>query len=230
MAEDATVLVLGASRGLGFALAEEWLGRGRHVIATIRGPAPQIEALQSRYAGRLHIEAGVDITDAASVRALRRRLEGRTLDVLFVNAGICKAAGDTPATVAEADFLDMMLTNALSPVRAAEVLEDLVAAPGVIAVMTSQIGSITNATGKQQCYGASKAALSMLMKCFAERHADDPRAMLLVAPGWVRTDMGGPNATLSIEECIPSVADVVEKSAGAPGLRFIDRHGDTLPW
>jgi hypothetical protein len=68
------------------------------------------------------------------------------------------------------------------------------------------------------------------MKCFAARHPGDRRAMLLVAPGWVRTEMGGADASLSIEESIPFVVDSVERSRGKPGLRFIDRHNRALPW
>jgi hypothetical protein len=70
----------------------------------------------------------------------------------------------------------------------------------------------------------------MLMKCFSARHAGDPRALLLVAPGWVRTDMGTSAATLSMEESIPFVTQSVERSRSKPGLRFIDRMGRTLPW
>jgi hypothetical protein len=68
----------------------------------------------------------------------------------------------------------------------------------------------------------------MLMKAFSERHPDDPRALLLVAPGWVRTEMGDEEATLEISDSIPLVVDMVERDAGIPGLRFTDRRGD--PW
>jgi hypothetical protein len=70
----------------------------------------------------------------------------------------------------------------------------------------------------------------MLMKCFAGRHPGDPRALLLIAPGWVRTEMGGPGASLSIEESIPGVVDAVESNLGRAGLRFIDNRGRTLSW
>jgi NAD(P)-dependent dehydrogenase (short-subunit alcohol dehydrogenase family) len=100
--------------------------------------------------------------------------------------------------VSDRDFLDMMLTNALSPMRVIEVFHDLVAENGVIAAMASEIGSISNSVGFWELYSSSKAALNMLMKAFSERHPDDPRALLLVAPGWVRTEMGGEEATLEI--------------------------------
>lgn len=226
---DQTVLVLGASRGLGFALAEEWLDRGWNVIATARGPSDELNALAERQAGKLEIE-NVDINDADGARALRDRLDGRRLDVLFVNAGIARAIEASPATASERDFLDMMLTNAFSPVRAAELLRDLVPAGGTIAIMTSELGSIANANGGWQLYSSSKAALNMLMKGYAAKNAGDKHTLLLVAPGWVRTDMGGRGASLSIEESIPLVVDMIEANCGTPGLRYVDRFNKRLPW
>jgi NAD(P)-dependent dehydrogenase (short-subunit alcohol dehydrogenase family) len=228
MAEPSTVLVIGASRGLGLALAEAWLGRGWRVIATARGRSEPLEALVSRYGDALTIET-VDINEAEGVRALRRRLEGRRLDVLFVNAGIAREIEKSPATATERHFLDMMLTNALSPVRAVELLDDLVAPDGVIALMTSGLGSIANSSGFWQLYSSSKAALNMLMKGYAAQH-HDRRALLLIAPGWVRTDMGGPGASLSIAESIPLVADTVQANRGKPGLRYVDRFNKPVPW
>jgi NAD(P)-dependent dehydrogenase (short-subunit alcohol dehydrogenase family) len=229
MATESTILIIGASRGLGLALAEEWLKRDTRVIATQRGSSHHLAALQSRYPGSLAIET-VDIADTASVRALRERLGNRQIDVLFVNAGICKATEETPSTVAEHDFFDMMLVNALGPMRAVELLEDLVPAGGTIAIMSSELGSITSNSGQWELYSSSKSALNMLMKCFSARHPGDQRALLLVAPGWVRTEMGTTAASLSIEESIPFVVETVERSHGRAGLRFIDRKGRTLAW
>jgi NAD(P)-dependent dehydrogenase (short-subunit alcohol dehydrogenase family) len=229
MADRSTVLVLGASRGLGLALAEEWLKRDAYVIGTVRTASQELKTLQGRFPGSLEIEI-VDIVNVASVHALRDRLGNRRFDVLFVNAGICKATKETPSTVDEQDFVDMMLTNALSPMRVIELFEGLVPASGVLAVMTSELGSIAGNPGHWELYSSSKAALNMLMKCFAARHQGDRRAMLLVAPGWVRTHMGGPTALLSVEESIPFVVDSVERSRGKAGLRFIDRNSRTLSW
>ena len=136
MTTESTVLILGASRGLGLAMAEEWLRRDAKVIATQRSASPDLSELQGRYPRRLEIET-VDIVEAASVHALRERLGARRIDVLFVNAGICKAREETPSTVDERDFLDMLLTNALGPMRAVELFENLVPASGAITVMTS---------------------------------------------------------------------------------------------
>ncbi|WP_448031824.1 SDR family NAD(P)-dependent oxidoreductase [Bradyrhizobium liaoningense] len=229
MAKQKTALIVGASRGLGLALAEEYCARGFRVIATVRRPAKELEQIAARYPSSLEIET-TDIADAASVAALSQRLARRDLDTLFVNAGICLARENTPADVREQDFVALMLTNALSPMRFVEMFESQVAPDGIIAVMSSELGSISGNRGAWEIYSSSKAALNMLMKCFAARHAGDSRAMLLVAPGWVRTEMGTAAAMLSIEESVPAVVTAVEAHAGQPGLRFIDRHGKPLPW
>ncbi|KJC35766.1 3-oxoacyl-ACP reductase [Bradyrhizobium sp. LTSP885] len=229
MATRNIVLIVGASRGLGLALAEEYCARDFHVIATVRSPSAALDRIAARFPASLTIETA-DITDVRSVEALRQRLAGRTLDTLFVNAGICLARDDTPKDVREQDFLAMMLTNALGPMRVVELFEHQVSRNGVIAVMSSELGSIAHNRGAWELYSSSKAALNMLMACFSKRHAGDSRALLLVAPGWVRTEMGTDAAALSIEESIPHVVAAVEARAGRPGLRFIDRHGKTLPW
>src|SRR5258708_5401756 len=202
MTTKSTVLILGASRGLGLAMAEEWLKRDTKVIATQRSASPDLSELQGRYPGSLEIET-VDIVEAASVHALRERLGGHRIDVLFVNAGICTAHEETPSTVGERDFVDMMLTNALGPMRAVELFENLVPASGAIAVMTSELGSIAGNKGSWELYSSSKAALNMLMKCFSAPHAGDPRALLLAAPRSAPTHTGTPPAPLSTTITIP---------------------------
>lgn len=226
---QATALIVGASRGLGLALAEEWLTRGWRVVATARGGSTGLDELRARFSDQLEIEQA-DIVQAPTVRALSARLRGRQIDVLFVNAGIARANDKTPLDVEEQDFVDMMVTNALAPVRTVELLNELVPDDGVIALMTSELGSIANSTGFWPLYSSSKAALNMLMKGYAARRPHEPRALLLVAPGWVRTDMGGPEAILSIEESIPLVVDMIEANRGKPGLRYIDRFNHELPW
>ncbi|SDE44441.1 SDR family NAD(P)-dependent oxidoreductase [Paraburkholderia lycopersici] len=230
MAQKPTVLVIGASRGLGLALAEEYARRGWTVIATVRSPSDQLDKLKTHYPNTLQIEIGIEVSDATSVKNLRERLDGRTLDVLFVNAGIARSIELTPSSAPEQDFLNMMLVNAFSPVRLIEALEDVVAAKGTIAVMSSELGSIENNDGFWDLYSSSKAALNMLMKCYLGHRPHNRRALLLVAPGWVRTEMGGSDATFSIDESIPLVVDAVARNQGRAGLRFIDRFDNTLPW
>ena len=124
-----------------------------------------------------------------------------------------------------------MVTNALSPMRAVDVLGDLVRPDGTVAVMSSGQGSIANnERGGFEIYRASKSALNQLMKSYAGRHVADERSLVLMAPGWIRTAMGGPNATFSVEQAVPKVVDVLLAQKGRPGLQYLDREGHTVPW
>jgi len=224
-----TLLLIGASRGLGFALAEEYLKRGWHVVATERSRATsQLHRLREIADGRLEIET-IDINYPDQLDALRARLASRKFDMLFVNAGI--GIREMIAEVSTDEFNRMMVTNALSPMRIVESFQDLVLPTGTIGIMSSGQGSITNnENGHYEIYRASKTALNMLMRSFAARHADDPRTLLLMAPGWVRTDLGGPQARLSIEESIPNLANTMDAQAGQAGLQYLNYLGQTVPW
>jgi NAD(P)-dependent dehydrogenase (short-subunit alcohol dehydrogenase family) len=135
---------------------------------------------------------------------------------------------DAIAQVSTADFARVMVTNALGPMRVVEAFEGLVKRGGTIGVMSSGLGSISSSDGYLQVYSASKAALNMLMKGFAARHA--ARTTVIIAPGWVRTDLGGPNAPLSIAQSIPRVVDVITSRTGKRGLLFLNYRGKTVPW
>ncbi|WP_395292900.1 SDR family oxidoreductase [Kitasatospora hibisci] len=225
-----TALVIGASRTLGLGLAAELLGRGWDVIGTVRGSGRTgLHDLADATGDRLTVER-LEMTDPEQTAALRDRLAGRTLDLLFVNAAITR--GDLPIGEVPTDmFTEVMVTNALSPMRVVDVLGPLVAPTGTIGVMSSDQGSITlNTDGGQDLYRASKSALNQLMRCHAARHAADTRTLLLVDPGWVRTELGGPEAELSVEESVPGVAETIERHRGKPGLHFVDHQGNAVPW
>ena len=223
------LLLIGASRGLGFALAEEYVKRGWHVVATERNrTTSKLHDLLGSAKYRLEIET-MDINYPDQVAALRARLESRKFDMLFVNSGV--GDGAMIEDVSTDEFIRVMVTNALSPMRVVESLQDLVLPTGTIGIMSSGQGSITNnENGSHDVYRTSKAALNMLMRSFAARHAGEPRALVLMAPGWIRTDLGGPNAPVSMADAIPKVVDVLLAQQGKPGLQYLDREGHTVPW
>jgi NAD(P)-dependent dehydrogenase (short-subunit alcohol dehydrogenase family) len=226
-----TALIIGASRGLGYALAAEYLSRGWQVTATVRGARPAaLNDLARSPAGRLTVET-VDITVPEQVAALRDRLARNRFDLLFINAGVTNGPEETVADVSTDTFVKLMVTNALSPLRVIEALQDLVTPDGTIAVMSSGQGSVANnEKGGFEIYRASKSALNQLMRSFAARHAGDPRTLVLMAPGWVQTDLGGPAAPLTIGQSIPGVADTIEAQAGHGGLQYLDYRGQTVRW
>jgi NAD(P)-dependent dehydrogenase (short-subunit alcohol dehydrogenase family) len=226
---DKQLLLIGASRGLGFALAEEYLKRGWRVVATERNrTTSKLHDLLGSTENRLEIET-VDINYPDQVAALRARLASRKFDMLFVNAGI--GIREMIAEVSTDEYTRIMVTNALSPMRIVESMQDLVLPTGTIAIMSSGQGSITNnENGNNEIYRGSKTALNMFMRSFAARHADDPRTLLLMAPGWVRTDLGGPQARLSIEESIPNLVNTIDAQSGKAGLQYLDYLGRKVPW
>ncbi|EMD9438604.1 MULTISPECIES: SDR family oxidoreductase [Burkholderia] len=227
-----TILLVAASRGLGLAMAEQFLSKGWSVTGTVREGSgrTRLHDLADRFDGRLDIET-LDICEPAQLAALRERLSGRRFDMLFVNAGTTNETTETIGEVTTDEFMRVMVTNALAPMRVIETLQDRVTADGLIGAMSSGQGSVANnVSGMREVYRGSKAALNQFMRSFAARQADTRRAMVLMAPGWVRTELGGPDARLTIEESVPSLVDVLVAKRARPGLEYLDYLGRTVPW
>jgi NAD(P)-dependent dehydrogenase (short-subunit alcohol dehydrogenase family) len=227
-----TILLIGASRGLGHAMADEFLNIGWNVVGTVRGrdTRTKLHDLADAYHGRVEIE-NLDICMPDQLTALRDRLAGRVFSMLFVNAGISNNPAETIANVTTDEFVRVMVTNALSPMRVIETLLHLVVPAGLLGVMSSGQGSISNnESGQREVYRGSKAALNMFMRSFAARQSGSSRAIVLMAPGWVRTDLGGPDGRLSIEESVPNLVRVLIAKQQRPGLEYLDYLGRTVPW
>jgi NAD(P)-dependent dehydrogenase (short-subunit alcohol dehydrogenase family) len=224
-----TILLAGATRGLGLGLVQEFLGRGWHVIATARSPdkATALHDIQRSHADRLSIET-LDVAEAASIKALAAKLGGRKIDVLFVVAGI-SSQRDTPIEENPPEAIAReFITNATGPVALAERLLPAMTEGGTVAFMTSLLGSIaSNAGGGIDLYRASKAALNMLAVNFSIRHKSRP--VLLLHPGWVRTEMGGSNAPVDVETSAKGLAQQIE-AAKKPGIAYLNYQGQRLPW
>ena len=213
-------LIIGASRGLGLGLARELVSRGYTTAGTVR-----------RHTDSAALEAAgvtvmvADITDPASIAALPAL---PPIDLLFVNAGISEPADF--AHIDEAGIGHLFMTNAVAPVRTAEALLPRLAPGGMIAFMSSRMGSVALTTADNKAmYRASKAALNSLTRAFVSR-LRDPRPVLTLHPGWVATDMGGPGADLDVPTSVRGLVDVMLAHKDRPGSIFVDYSGAELAW
>jgi NAD(P)-dependent dehydrogenase (short-subunit alcohol dehydrogenase family) len=234
MPSNPTILLIAASRGLGLAMAEEFLKKDWSVVGTVRGTGrTKLHDLADHYPGRLEIES-VDICEQSQVTSLHQRLAGRAFQMLFVNAGITnKNPNEAIGEVSTDEFIRVMVTNALCPMRVVESLQDLVTPDGLVGVMSSGQGSITNnVKGLREVYRGSKAALNQFMRSFAARQAETfpSRSLVVTAPGWVQTELGGASAPLTISDSIPNLVNVLIAKQSRPGIEYLDYLGRTVPW
>lgn len=222
MASDKNILILGASRGIGLGLAREFAQRGWQVVASERTRSEQLHAL-----GGVDVVTA-DVTKPDSYADLD--LAEASLDAVIVNAGISGARHQSADRATAEEVAEVMMTNAYGPARAGRGLLSKLKEGGTLAFMSSLMGSVADSSGGYDLYRASKAALNMLAKGIAEQDARGRDIEVLsLHPGWVQTDMGGPNATLTVAQSVAGLADVVERAGGA-GYRFVDYTGKTLPF
>jgi len=233
MTEPRWALVVGASRGLGLGLAAELQRRGWNVVGTVRDAAGErrLEKLAQKPGGDIRAEH-LDINDDAQIAALRRRLDGLEFDLVFVNAGISPQGRGDAAGASRDEAAAVFMTNAVAPMRVAHAfLDRLRDGPGIIAFMSSGLGSVANKTDSySDLYSASKAALNSLSRSFAASLGGRRITVLAITPGWVRTDMGGSGAPLSVEESARGIVDVLESRAGSGRHGFLDYRGREVPW
>ena len=228
VADDSpTVLITGANRGIGLEYARQFAARGYEVIGTARDPADAREL--SAVAQRVE---QLDVTDAASVAALATRLEGVAIDILVNNAGIFPR-GDV--TIDKVDFGTMERTfavNTFGPLRVVQALLPNLrkGERKTIVNMSSQLGSIGNSNGRWYAYRASKAALNQVNKVLSAELGPDGFICAVLHPGWVRTDMGGSNATYSPQESVRGLIGVIERLKPSDNGRFFDFKGESIPW
>lgn len=229
MKQGRTILLGGASRGLGLGLTAEFLARGWSVIATARHPEKSalLQEMRTGHGDRLTLET-LDIAKPESVATLAAALGGRQIDVIFVVAGISLQKGTRIEVLPAATIAEEFITNATAPVALAEALLPLTPVDGLVAFMTSRLGSLAgNTNGGSDLYRASKAALNMLGVNFALRHPERP--VRLFHPGWVQTDMGGSDAPLDVPTSAKGLADQIERPQ-EPGISYVDYLGVSLPW
>lgn len=222
-----TFLITGAGRGLGLALARQAVERRAILLATVRDPASATEV-----AGMAHRLFRLDAADPDSIAALPAQAGNGAVDILINNAGVssrAKAVKDLDA----ADLQRVMMINAIAPLLIARaLLPNLRAGHRRIVVnISSQLGSIGNNTGgSSYAYRSSKAALNMLTVSLANELRPEGFTCIAVHPGWVRTEMGGPEAPLSPELSARSLHDLIDRLTPADSGSFLNHDGRPIPW
>jgi NAD(P)-dependent dehydrogenase (short-subunit alcohol dehydrogenase family) len=220
-------LIIGASRGIGLGLAEELARRGWHVFASQRSPSDGLA--QAAKAGAIEIVTA-DVTDVDSLKALAGRIDQGSLDVVLVNAGIIGGEHQAVERASTDEVAHVMMTNAVGPARAGKLLLPLLRDGGTLAFTTSKMGSIADSSGGFDLYRMSKAAQNILARGISEQDAKARGiAVLSLHPGWVQTDMGGAAATLTVEQSVTGLADVLEAEHPAEH-RFLAYDGSEIPW
>lgn len=222
-----TVLITGANRGLGLEFARQFHEAGYQVIATARKPdaADELNALGVR------VEQ-LDVADASSVAGLAERLGEMPLDILINNAGI----GGTRRSIEDVDIQAVERTiavNTLGPMRVTQALIGNLrdGERKIIVNITSSMGSIErNTRGIGYGYRESKAALNMFTRSLANELKDQEFRCITMSPGWVKTDMGGPNARLTPAESIAGMIKVINGLTAQDSGEFFNHNGERLPW
>ena len=231
-----TALVTGANRGLGLETARQLGKLGYDVIVAARQQKAADEAAASlRASGFTATGVALDVADAASIAACAKTVAQKhpTLDVLVNNAGIAGTSGfATPISeVRDADVVDVFTTNTLGPLRVTQALLPLLkksTAPRIVNV-SSGMGQLSEMAGGAASYRISKTALNAVTKLFAVELQDSTAKVNAVCPGWVRTDMGGPEAHRSVEEGASGIVWAATLPVDGPTGGYF-RDGKRLDW
>ncbi|MGD9659261.1 MAG: SDR family oxidoreductase [Methylocystis sp.] len=221
-------LIVGASRGIGLEAARQLSARGERVTASVRSAAG-LAALKA--AAPQATPLLFDVRDAAAISAGAAQL-AEPIDILVANAG---AYGPQRQSSTDMDFegaLDLLSVNTLGPLRVVQAFLPLVKR-GVhprIVMITSRLGSMSLDGTFNVAYRVSKAGLNKIAQCLADDLKPEGVIVVALSPGWVRTDMGGPNAPLDVRDSVAGIIRTVEALTLADTRRYLDYRGEDLPW
>lgn len=226
-----TIMITGAGRGLGLEFTRQFLAEGWKVIVTVRKMEAGKAFAQMKGDLEVHV---LDVTDHRSVDKLADSLDGTSIDVLVNNAGVMyNHRSHGPEEIDYADMRQVMETNVMSPTKVTAAFLPHVKSSSLKRVVTisSKMGSMTdNTSGGSYVYRCSKAAVNAIMKSYAEDLRAEGVTVVMMHPGWVRTDMGGPNGLIDAEESVTGMRQVITGLTIADTGRFINFDGSIVPW
>lgn len=220
------VIIIGASRGIGLELVRQYRADGAQVTATARS-----EAAMARLRELGARALALDVADAASAAGLAWQIDGARFDIAVVNAGVLGPRNlNAVSPPSQVDFDAVMHTNVLGPMRVIPQLAEALAPGARLAVISSRMGSIgSRLAGSSWLYRASKAAVNSVLKDASLALAG--RAICVSChPGWVRTEMGGSEADLSVEESVASLRRTLHGLSAADNGRYLNHDGSTIAW
>jgi NAD(P)-dependent dehydrogenase (short-subunit alcohol dehydrogenase family) len=229
-----TVMITGANRGLGFEFAKQYAAGGWRVFAACRQPtsADSLRLLAERSRGLVEVVT-MDVTDLQSVKRAAAQVGDVAIDVLINSAGIAGKPGQRAGSVDYESWASVLNVNTMGPLRVTETFIDhLARSERKLAVtITSGMGSVTdNTSGGSIAYRSSKAAVNMVMRSVAIDFASRGVACVLVNPGWVKTDMGGPGASLTPTESVTALKRLIEILGPAQSGKFFNYDGQEYSW
>jgi len=225
-----SVLITGANRGLGLEFTRQYAADGWRVFAACRDPAGARDL--AAVEGDVSAET-LDVDDGPQVAALANKLSGQPIDVLINNAGIYGPKGVTRDTVVYDAWGQVFRTNAMSPLAVSAAFAANVAQGGQkkIITLSSIMGSIAeNDSSGDFIYRSSKAAVNAVMKSLAGDLKSEGITVAVLHPGWVRTDMGGPEAAIEAPESVTGMRAVIAGLKESDSGRFLNYDGTEIPW
>ena len=227
------VLITGANRGIGLALTQLYLKTGWQVYACCRdiSQADDLTHLQTLFDGLSLIE--LDVTDYAAVSALAHSMAHQPLDLLINNAGVYGPKGTVFGHTDVQAWREVLEVNTLAPLKLAEAFYPHIkhGTPGVIACLSSKVGSMSeNTRGGGYIYRSSKAALNSVVKSLSNDLEPDGIIAIALHPGWVQTEMGGPQALIDTHTAAKGLKQVIDNLTLLDSGLFMDYQGNYLPW
>lgn len=228
-----TVLITGANRGIGLALTQQYLESGWQVVATCRDPANagELNRLKKNFSALDLLT--LDVTFPADITSMATHLNGKPIDILINNAGVYGQSSSYFGNTNTELWLEAFKANTIAPMKIMEALVDNVAASEkrIIASMSSKMGSMDdNGSGGSYVYRSTKAALNAVMVSAAHDLKSKGITAVILHPGWVRTDMGGPNGEISSAESATRLRKILASLSPENAGDFYDIDGSIIPW